>query len=405
MNTGRLKEIMAHAEVLFKPEWSLLRDKHAKELRHAQFKALKTGNAAAFFPAEAACNVAHVKELVVAKANCIATAYTSFQEAAGAEADDDLLAFFATVVAARKASFADHARLVGVRTGRSTSQVPHLLQGFEREANVALLEGRRILDTQRVQMKNKQRNVERQSFYNANGPNARIIIDGKDNSSNVVLDGFIEQFQQIRPRQIEEQGGNMSPPWRELCKPEKIDIVAPDGSVRCHVVGYYGGTQFVIDDMKVDVRAGDQIRRMLPNGREEAFIVQDPKFYPAGPFGPHYQVKIGRGNVLSKQPGVNYDIHVSGSNSRVNIASTDQSLNTVVSGGVFNEIRRALEGQIQDEGAREQLKNLLSELEAARDQKSFISGYQAFIASAANHITIIAPFLPALTELLKNFSS
>jgi len=197
----------------------------------------------------------------------------------------------------------------------------------------------------------------------------------------------------------------MSQPWTELCEPEEIDVVAPDGSVRCHVVGYYSGTQFIIDDMKADVRAGNEIRRVLPNGREEAFIVQDPKYYGSGPFCPHYQVKIGRGNVFSKQTDGNYDIHVSGSNSRVNIASTDHSINTVVSGGVFNQIRKALDAGIQNEGEREQLRKLLKEIEEARDQKSFTSGYQALIASAANHMTILAPFLPALTELLKNLTS
>ncbi len=198
MNASRLQEIMAHAKVLFEPEWSLLRDKHEEELRLARFKALKTGNSAAMFPAEAECYVAHAKALVVAKANCIATAYTSFHEATGREADAELSTFFATVVAARKASFAGHASLVHGRTGRSTSQVPYLLQGFERDANVALLEGRRILDKQRIEMKNKQHVPH--NVYNAQGPNARITINGTDNSSNTVMVGSIELFQQIKAK-------------------------------------------------------------------------------------------------------------------------------------------------------------------------------------------------------------
>jgi hypothetical protein len=192
MNTNRLKEIMAHAEVLFKPEWSLLRDKHGEDLKQARFRALKTGNSAAMFPAEAECYVADAKALVVAKANCIATAYTSFHEAADREADAELSSFFATVVAARKGSFAGHARLVHMRTGRSTSQVSHLLRGFERDAHVALLEGRRILDKQRIEMKNKQHQAVPQKIYNAHGPNARITVNGTDNSSNLAVIGSVE---------------------------------------------------------------------------------------------------------------------------------------------------------------------------------------------------------------------
>jgi hypothetical protein len=204
VNGARLQEIMAHAKVLFEPEWSLLRDKHEEDLRQARFKAQKTGNSAAMFPAEAACYVAHAKALIVAKANCIATAYTSFHEAAGREADAELSTFFATVVAARKASFAGHAKLVGMRTRRSTSQVPYLLHGFERDANVALLEGRRILDKQRVEMKNKQHQAAPHIAYNVQGPNARITINGTDNSSNTAVVGSLELFQQIRT-ELEKQ--------------------------------------------------------------------------------------------------------------------------------------------------------------------------------------------------------
>jgi hypothetical protein len=196
----------------------------------------------------------------------------------------------------------------------------------------------------------------------------------------------------------------MSQPWKALHTPDDIDIVAPDGTVRCRVVGYYGGTQFTIDDMKVDVRPGDEIRRMLPNGREEAFTVLDPKFFK-GFFGPHYQVKVGRSGTYPKHTGGNYNVHVSGSNSRVNIGSTDRSTNTVVNGDVFNQLRKALGEGIGDESEREKLTNLVNQVEAAHDQKSFTAGYQALIASAANHMTILAPFLPALTELLRHYTS
>ena len=196
----------------------------------------------------------------------------------------------------------------------------------------------------------------------------------------------------------------MSPPWKALSLPDTIDIVAPDGTVRSRVLGYYSGKQFVIDDMTVDVREGDEIRRTLPNGREEAFIVKDPKFYKGGPFGPHYQVEIGRGSVYHPYTGGNYSINVSGPNSRVNIASTDRSTNSAT-GDMFSEIRKALDEGITDSDEREKLKAQINQLESARDQNMVMVSYQSLIASAANHMTIIAPFLPGLTGLLTQFSS
>lgn len=118
-------------------------------------------------------------------------------------------------------------------------------------------------------------------------------------------------------------------PWT-MISPDNIDVVAPDGSVRSHVQAYYSGNHFFIDDMTVDVQTGDEIRRLLPNGREEAFVVTDPKFYKDGHFGSHYQVEITRRGVFDKHTGGHYTINVSGNNSRVNVGSTDNSSNMVV---------------------------------------------------------------------------
>lgn len=144
---------------------------------------------------------------------------------------------------------------------------------------------------------------------------------------------------------------------------------------------------------------------MLPNGKEEAFLVKDPKCYAKSPFGPHYQVEIARGGVYLKHTGGNYNITVSGSNSRVNVGSTDQSTNPVLAGDTFNGLREALDEGVSDEGERERLKDLVNQVAAAADRKRFATAYQALIASAANHMTIIAPFLPALAGLLANFKA
>lgn len=119
-------------------------------------------------------------------------------------------------------------------------------------------------------------------------------------------------------------------PWRNVTSPDDVDIVAPDGLVRSRVKAYYSGKQFIIDDMSVDVRPDDEIRRLLPNGREETFVVTDPKYYSDGPFGPHYQVAIVRRGVFDRRTGGHYTINVSGPNSRVNLGSTDNSTNTAV---------------------------------------------------------------------------
>src|ERR1019366_5497737 len=129
MDTARHKEIMSHAEVQFDPQRIALRDRHNRELREVQFRARQTHNAAAMLPAEAACYIAHAKALVVAKAKCIADAYTAFNEPAGREAEAELASFFVMTVAARKSSFQGEVELRRMRTGSPTNQLVPVLHG------------------------------------------------------------------------------------------------------------------------------------------------------------------------------------------------------------------------------------------------------------------------------------
>ena len=94
--------------------------------------------------------------------------------------------------------------------------------------------------------------------------------------------------------------------------------------------------------------------------------------------------------------------HVTGENSRVNVQSNDQSVNVVITSSdeVFRKIREAIQVGIP---AEEQAKILsyLTDLERAQTDRSFATRYTDFIAAAANHMTVLGPFIPALSELLK----
>ena len=155
MDANRHKEIMSHAETQFKPKWHALRDQHNEELSQARYHARQTGNSAALLPAEAACYISHAKALMLEKARCIANAYTAFNQPAGREAEEELETFSRTVIAARKSSFQGEIALRQMRTRTSTSQLGGLLRRFEVDAVPALVEGRAILDKQRVEVHNR----------------------------------------------------------------------------------------------------------------------------------------------------------------------------------------------------------------------------------------------------------
>lgn len=191
----------------------------------------------------------------------------------------------------------------------------------------------------------------------------------------------------------------MAAPWKRLGKPELVTIVAPDGAIRCQVTGYYAGSIFTIDDMKADIEPGDELRRVLPNGKDDVFHVDDPKYFDTGFMPAHYQVKVSRKGSFSHQTG-GYLVNVHGANSRVNISSTDNSINVVQSGDVFADMRQAIETGMSDSAERTQIMAAIDEAEMAKGSDGFVRAYQKIVSTASDHLSLLTPFLPALTGML-----
>lgn len=184
----RVKEIIDHADVLFRAERNTLDKNFQEELRAGRLAAWQTHNAGALVPAEATCYFGRNRDLIVGYATALATAHTAFSEPAGKDADAVLAHFAALTVAGSRSSFLGQADLTARRTGKPNSQTPLAAGRFEGEAGEALAEGRKILDVQRVQMKNKPpAQPIIQHVYNATGPNSRISINSSDYSTNLVV--------------------------------------------------------------------------------------------------------------------------------------------------------------------------------------------------------------------------
>jgi len=98
---------------------------------------------------------------------------------------------------------------------------------------------------------------------------------------------------------------------------------------------------------------------------------------------------------------VTQHFYIHGHNPRVNVSSTDSSVNitTVSSDQLFVQLREATHS-IVNEAEREKLLIRLDELEKTQGSSGFSAAYQSFIASAANYMTIFGPFIPALTQML-----
>ena len=91
-----------------------------------------------------------------------------------------------------------------------------------------------------------------------------------------------------------------------------------------------------------------------------------------------------------------------GPNARVNIQSSDSSTNVVSaeSAVLFDNLREAIQKSSLDSTVAQELLQNVNAMQSAAGTKTFGGRYKEFIAVAADHMTLVAPFLPALTQLL-----
>jgi len=182
---------------------------------------------------------------------------------------------------------------------------------------------------------------------------------------------------------------------------DRVTLVKKDGTVAAKdIAASVQSKKIFINDTTLAIEVGDHILRSLPSGLDEDYIVTDPHFTAGGSLS-HWEIGYRRSGapLASQQTIIN---NITGNNARVNIQSTDNSFNQVGanSEAIFDQLIDTLRSQIGQAEVRSELVELVEEMRRGSNVGSFKDAYQRFISAAAAHITIIGPFLPALTKLL-----
>jgi hypothetical protein len=184
-----------------------------------------------------------------------------------------------------------------------------------------------------------------------------------------------------------------------------VNITKSDGAiVRENVPADVQSGLIFIHDPSVPIAPGYEISRVVPSGLTEVYVVVDPGFCQAfGAIEAHYQVKVRRKEAIQGASSVvNYNL--TGANPRVNIGSYDASHNVVFHSGdhreLFDRIRDAVQDGVTDLKERDSVLEAVSAMEHAVGAPTFIEQYTRFVGIIADHITLITPFIPALTQLI-----
>ena len=191
---------------------------------------------------------------------------------------------------------------------------------------------------------------------------------------------------------------------RNLMK-DIVTVLHEDGSKHENVRASVQKQQIFIDDVTVPLSIGDKIERALPSGQREVLLITNFQMWKGiRRIRDYYEIDYRREGVRQhqRQP-TNVNLHVSDSpQARVNLYSNDQSLNIINSQSeqLFSQLRELLKESIADSHDLEVLLERVDDMERNQGTDDFTRAYKDFLATAADHISILAPVLPALASLL-----
>jgi len=140
------------------------------------------------------------------------------------------------------------------------------------------------------------------------------------------------------------------------------------------------------------------LARMIPAVAYSKMLLEE-----VGLSSDEVRTQIDRRRLMPKKTeGPTNIYYVQGDNARVNANSTDNSVNVVMKSNAefFTTLRERIESAVPRGGEQTLILQKLAALQESQGQPSFAQRYTDFIAVAANHVALLAPFIPALTEML-----
>ena len=191
-------------------------------------------------------------------------------------------------------------------------------------------------------------------------------------------------------------------PFEQMQKDE-VSLIKTDGTRINNIRSHVSPKKIYISDGSLPIEEGDKILRILPNGLEEYYVVIDRGYFSGAShnYPAHYQVEVRKETNEDDVKISSTTYNLTGSNPRVNIHSQDNSVNVLVNEtNVFEELKVAIDNHVSNTDEKTKLLRQVDELKSTKDTTKFTEKYKEFITLASNHMTLIAPFIPALTALL-----
>ena len=161
---------------------------------------------------------------------------------------------------------------------------------------------------------------------------------------------------------------------------EEIEIFDEYGKYIANVKGFFGKEYLTITDVSIPIVEGQYIIRKLPNGVNEKYEIINSKYNKGNEnVCDFYKLTLKKSTIKNKETKTIIN----------NIYNCEKV--------ILNEIKKILDS-IQENNKEK--KELFDEMCKNIGKKTFLEKYQLFIASMADHITVLTPFIPFLTSLI-----
>lgn len=185
---------------------------------------------------------------------------------------------------------------------------------------------------------------------------------------------------------------------------DEISLVKRDGTQIDSIKAQVGSGKITVWEASLPFEDGDTLLRKLTNGYTERYTILDTGFRKGIEGIPdRFYMTVRKGTLIANDQVGQVIYNITGENARVNLHSVDASVNISNTGdaAVFRDLRGLISENVRAEEERDALLAKVEEMEAAHKAGHLLPKYQEFIAAAADHMTLLAPLLPALTQLLR----
>lgn len=189
---------------------------------------------------------------------------------------------------------------------------------------------------------------------------------------------------------------------------DRVSWIEKDGEKHDNILALIQKNQIFMDDLSLKIEEGDKIALVLPNGIEELYSIICINYISGFDGIDHMEIDVQKETAIRDSNVTHFEYHQHGNTEQVNINSTNSSLNKfdIMKNDIFLKLKDAIEENVAEDDAKSDLLRQVEVLKNTQGQRVFSKYYDEFIASAANHATLltaIAPIIPKLyQELIKN---